>query len=108
MEPRDGGVLIVVEDDGPGVPTDLREAIFEPFQRGPTASELPPGMGIGLSLVARFAELHEGRAWVEERDGGCASFHVFLPSGPGADGAEDGGPEATRDATSSDTPQATG
>jgi PAS domain S-box-containing protein len=90
VEPREGGVLIVVEDDGPGVPTELREVIFEPFRQGPTASKSSPGTGIGLSLVARFAELHEGRAWVEERDGGGASFHVFLPSGPAAGGSETG------------------
>lgn len=87
VEPRDGGVLIVVEDDGPGVPTGLREAIFEPFTQGATASKSSPGTGIGLSLVARFTELHEGRAWVQEREGGGASFHVFLPSGPAAEGA---------------------
>ncbi len=39
-----------------------------------------PGTGIGLSLVSRFAELHGGRAWVQDRAGGGASFHVFLPS----------------------------
>ena len=38
-----------------------------------------PGVGVGLTLVRRFAELHGGRAWVEERDGGGASFRVFLP-----------------------------
>ena len=38
-----------------------------------------PGVGIGLSLVRRFAELHGGRAWVEERPGGGSSFRVFLP-----------------------------
>ena len=32
-----------------------------------------------MSLVARFAELHGGRAWVEDREGGGAAFRVFLP-----------------------------
>jgi PAS domain S-box-containing protein len=77
---EDGGVLLVVEDDGPGVPRHLQKAIFEPFRQGPTASPHSPGTGIGLSLVAMFAELHGGKAWVEERDGGGASFRVFLPS----------------------------
>jgi two-component system sensor histidine kinase KdpD len=36
-------------------------------------------VGIGLAVVSRFAELHGGRAWVEEREGGGASFKVFLP-----------------------------
>jgi signal transduction histidine kinase len=81
-----GGVLVVVEDDGPGVPEDMREAIFEPFQQAGEHAAKAGGLGIGLSLVARFAELHLGRAWVEERAGGGASFRVFLPS-PDADQA---------------------
>ena len=52
-----------------------------PYSRGPEATELP-GSGIGLSLVARFAELHGGRAWVEDRRGKGASFRVFLPDAP--------------------------
>jgi PAS domain S-box-containing protein len=82
VEPTDGGVLIAVEDDGPGVPEELRDAIFEPFRQGPTARPHAPGTGVGLSLVARFAELHGGRAWVEPRRGGGASFRVFLPTQP--------------------------
>jgi PAS domain S-box-containing protein len=75
-----GGVLFAVEDDGPGIPDDLKERIFGQFERGPDPSEHSPGTGIGLSLVARFAELHGGRAWVEDAPGGGASFRVFLPS----------------------------
>src|SRR4029079_12078498 len=74
-----GGALVAVEDDGPGVPEELREAIFEPFRQGPSVARHSPGTGIGLSLVAMFTELHGGRAWVEERPGGGASFRVFLP-----------------------------
>ena len=78
----DGGVLLVVEDDGPGIPQDLREEVFEPFRQAPgSAAEHSPGVGVGLSLVKRFAELHGGRAWVEERAGGGASFQVYLPGG---------------------------
>jgi signal transduction histidine kinase len=74
-----GGALIVVEDDGPGVPPEQRDAIFEPFRQGPSAPSHSPGVGIGLSLVSRFAVMHGGRAWVEDRMGGGASFRVFLP-----------------------------
>ena len=74
----DDGCLIIVDDAGPGVPDELKERIFEPFKQGPTISPQSPGVGIGLSLVARFAALHGGRAWVEDRPGGGASFRVFL------------------------------
>jgi PAS domain S-box-containing protein len=74
------GVLIAVEDDGPGIPEDLRTTIFEPFRQGPSTAIGSSGTGIGLSLVARFAELHGGRAWVEERPGGGSSFRVLLPA----------------------------
>jgi PAS domain S-box-containing protein len=76
---RDDGVEIVVEDDGPGVPDADKELIFEPFRQG---SDAATGSGVGLALVARFAALHDGRAWVEDRPGGGASFHVTLAASP--------------------------
>lgn len=76
---RDGdATTIAVEDGGDGVPEDLREAIFEPFRQGGKGQ----GLGIGLSLVSGFAELHGGWARVGERQGGGASFQVSLPDGP--------------------------
>ena len=74
-----GGALMVVEDAGPGVPPEVRQAIFQPFRQGPTITAHAPGSGIGLALVAQFAGMHGGRAWVQERPGGGASFRVFLP-----------------------------
>lgn len=79
VERVDDGVLIVVEDEGPGVPDELKDAVFEPFRQGDGGPNPSPGVGVGLSLVARFAELHGGRAWVEDRPGGGASFRVHLP-----------------------------
>jgi PAS domain S-box-containing protein len=76
------GVLLTVEDAGGGVPRELRATLFEPFRQGPGAAAHAPGVGIGLSLVARFAELHGGRAWVQDRPGGGASFQVLLPDLP--------------------------
>jgi signal transduction histidine kinase len=76
---QDGGALIAVDDEGSKVPPAFREAIFEPFGRGRDWGEFAPGNGISLALVAGLAELHGGRAWVEDRDGGGASFRVWLP-----------------------------
>lgn len=74
----DNGVIVRVDDDGPGVAEDERDRLFEPFERGERSAP-SPGLGVGLSLVARFAEAHGGRAWVEDREGGGASFRVLFP-----------------------------
>jgi PAS domain S-box-containing protein len=83
VERTDEGGLVVVEDDGPGVPPPDRERIFEPFAQGESAGH--GGAGVGLALVAKFAELHDGRAWVQERGGGGASFRVLLAFEPAED-----------------------
>jgi signal transduction histidine kinase len=82
VDRRDPGALLTVADAGPGVPAEQRERIFQPFHRGPSEATHAPGSGIGLALVAQFAGLHGGRAWVEPRPGGGASFQVLLPDNP--------------------------
>ena len=80
---RGADLELIVEDAGPGVPAELVGTIFEAFRRGGAQAPTPAhsrGVGIGLSLVARFAQLHGGRAWVDERWGGGAAFHVLLPN----------------------------
>lgn len=77
------GLQIAVEDNGPGVPAEERELIFDRFSRGAgsgrrTGSE---GVGLGLSLVAEHVALHRGRVWVEDRPDGedGARFVVEIP-----------------------------
>jgi signal transduction histidine kinase len=73
----DDGIMLVIEDEGPGVPEELKSTLFDPFRQGPTAAGR--GVGIGLSLVRSFAELHGGSAEIEDREGGGARFVVMLP-----------------------------
>ncbi len=75
-----GGVQVNVDDEGGGIPDGLKGSVLEPLQHGPDPQH-SPGLGVGLALVARYAELHGGRAWVEDRPTGGASFRIFLPSG---------------------------
>jgi len=78
MEQAGRDVLLVVDDDGPGIPDHQKANIFEIFDRG-AGPQSHGGTGIGLSLVARFASIHGGRAWVEDNPSGGASFRVLLP-----------------------------
>ena len=79
LDVEGGDLLLIVEDEGPGIADEFKEAVFETFNRGANMLSVTPGAGIGLSLVARFAALHGGRAWVEDAPGGGALFHVRLP-----------------------------
>jgi signal transduction histidine kinase len=76
-ERQDDGFLLRVDDSGPGIADEQKQQIFEPFVRGNGSPG--PGTGIGLALVAQFAALHGGKAWVEDRPGGGASFRVLFP-----------------------------
>jgi len=74
---RADAVVITVEDEGPGIPDDLKVSLFDPFRQGPGATG--KGVGIGLSLVKKFAELHGGSAKVEDAPGSGARFVIILP-----------------------------
>lgn len=87
-------VLIMVEDNGPGVPLPDRERIFDRFSRSGTDAgrrSRDSGVGLGLSLVAEHVRLHGGRVWVTERTDGKdgARFVVELPVGEHAEDAEE-------------------
>jgi signal transduction histidine kinase len=71
-------VRFQVVDHGLGIPTEEREAIFEPFRRG-TAGKGAQGTGIGLATVAKIARVFAGSCWVEETPGGGATFIVDFP-----------------------------
>ena len=73
------GVVITVDDSGPGIPADDRNRIFERFGRGETSNR-SRGVGLGLAIVARHVQWHHGTIQVTERPGGGARFIVELPA----------------------------
>jgi signal transduction histidine kinase len=79
LRPDPHQVLLMVCDNGPGVPSDSRERIFEPFFRLPGASEQAGGVGLGLALVKSIAERHGGQVRCADRPVGGACFEVSLP-----------------------------
>jgi signal transduction histidine kinase len=81
---REGNrVVVEVEDDGPGIPADIRERIFEPFF---STKDVGKGVGLGLDLVRRTLERHDGEIELESRPGRTV-FRVKLP----AEGMRSGG-----------------
>jgi len=82
LRPDPHQVLLMVCDNGPGVPSDYRERIFEPFFRLPGASEQAGGVGLGLALVKSIAERHGGQVTCQACPEGGANFVVTLPAAP--------------------------
>ena len=72
----DGGLTLVVEDDGPGIPAEVRRAVLD---RGTRADEVQPGQGIGLAVVAELVALYHGALRIEESDLGGARVVLQLP-----------------------------
>jgi two-component system OmpR family sensor kinase len=77
---REGGrVVIAVEDDGPGIPVEERERIFEPFYRlDRSRDRATGGFGLGLSIARKAVLLHGGSLQVEGSQLGGARFVVVL------------------------------
>jgi len=72
-------IVLTVQDDGPGIPVELRERLFERFVRG-GGDRAPSGSGLGLAIVRAVARSHGGEVTVDETPGGGARFVVRLPA----------------------------
>lgn len=89
-----GGFHLSVGDQGPGIPAEDQERIFEPFfRRGSELTRETPGVGIGLSIVRHIAEAHGGSITVTSAPGQGATFTLALP---GATSPPNPPPDVTR------------
>ena len=76
QDPEHESIVLEVNDDGPGVPEDVRTKIFDPFF---TTKEVGKGTGLGLTVAYAIVEEHGGRMWLTSDEGAGASFYVELP-----------------------------
>jgi PAS domain S-box-containing protein len=75
----DNQVGIEVRDNGPGIPPELRQRIFEAFYRLPQTDNAIEGTGLGLAITARLVELHGGKLQIESQLGEGTCFYFSLP-----------------------------
>jgi signal transduction histidine kinase len=72
-------IWVRISDNGPGIPLDAQELIFEPFVRGGQGRRFPQGMGLGLTIARELIEAHGGRLELESEPGMGCEFTVWLP-----------------------------
>lgn len=76
----EGSVELWVQDNGPGIPTEARDRVFERFYRVDRArSRETGGTGLGLSIVKHIVQAHGGEVWVKSELGQGATFYFTLP-----------------------------
>jgi signal transduction histidine kinase len=76
-------IAIAVADTGPGLASEVREKLFQPF-----VTTKATGMGVGLSICHAIVEAHGGRMWVEDNPGGGTVFRFTVPMATPASSAE--------------------
>lgn len=82
VEPEAGCVRLTVADDGPGIPPDQQEHVFERFYRGDKSrSKDIPGTGLGLSIVKHAAQVHGAAVKLQSAPGRGTVFTVTFPAG---------------------------
>jgi signal transduction histidine kinase len=72
-----------VSDDGPGIPSEQFERVFDRFHRTDSGrSRDSGGSGLGLAIAQVIVEAHGGRIWAEPRPGGGATIRFWIPASP--------------------------
>ncbi len=80
LETKEGGAMIRVADNGPGVPQEALPRLFERFWRGELSrSRATGGSGLGLAIARHVVEAHGGRVWAETTPGGGLTIGLWLP-----------------------------
>jgi signal transduction histidine kinase len=74
---ENGAVVLIVDDDGPGLPPSIRDQVL---QRGVRADEAAPGSGLGLAIVRDLAQLYEGTITLDDSPMGGLRASLRLPS----------------------------
>jgi two-component system OmpR family sensor kinase len=83
VAPAPGYVDISVEDEGPGIPKDDQERVFERFWRAdPGRVRSRGGTGLGLAIVASLVQAHGGSVAIDSEEGHGTRFTVRLPTAP--------------------------
>ncbi|MBI3891739.1 MAG: HAMP domain-containing histidine kinase, partial [Candidatus Wallbacteria bacterium] len=82
-ETQDRAVQFSVRDNGPGIPKEEQEKIFEPFHRMESTSRAVAGYGLGLAICKQFVRAHGGNLWVESTPGAGATFCFVIPRSGG-------------------------
>ena len=73
-------IMIGIHDRGPGIPPEMREAVFRPFVRvEPSRSRATGGAGLGLAIARQLADTHGWTLALKSRVGGGASFWLAVP-----------------------------
>ena len=84
LRQRSGEAVFSVADDGPGIPKEEQQRVFERFYRLETGGNGSGGTGLGLPIARAAVELHGGRLWVESKPGVGTTFWLVIPTSPPA------------------------
>lgn len=81
LRTRPGQFELIVSDNGPGIPDEKKQAVFERFYRIDDAHHSKDHFGLGLCIAAEIVRLHRGKITLTDTPGGGATFTVVLPGG---------------------------
>ena len=80
-------LVIEVEDDGAGIPAQLRDTVFDMFAKGDSGRARAEGTGVGLALVREFAQLMNGSVELDQGELGGTLVRLAIPQAPPDGGA---------------------